>query len=182
MIPRSEIDRLLDEAKLVPGQIVNIAVSYVAVAVRRGAPKPEIASREALKRALLAARKIACPDPKLGGSSGVHIARMFEQLGIADAIRPKLVLASAPDQEMAMPGHLLASGKADLALHQVQELRAVPGIEVVGPLPRDLQANFLFSAAIMVETKEIESAKVLLRFLSTMSTTAIIKKKGMIVP
>lgn len=182
MIPRREIDGLLEAARLLPGSIVNVAVSYVALAVPSGAPKPDISSPQALKRTLLAAGRIACPDPKLGGSSGLHIAEMFDQLGIADAVRPKLVLASAPDQEMTMPGQLLASGKADLALHQVQELRAVPGIEIVGALPRDLQGNFLFSGAITAGAKDIEAAKALLRFLCSAPAKATIKAKGMISP
>jgi molybdate transport system substrate-binding protein len=144
MLPRSGIDRLAGEGKLVAGTAADLATSRVGVAVRKYSPKPDISTPEAFKRAMLAAKTIVCPDPALGGSSGVHIAKVFERLGIAEAVEPKLVFVSTPDQEATMPGHLVARGEAEVALHQVQELLAVPGVEVVGPLPGDLQGTFLF--------------------------------------
>jgi molybdate transport system substrate-binding protein len=179
MIPSSGIDRLAGEGKLVADSATDLAVSRVGVAVRKGSAKPDISSPEAFKRAMLGAKTIACPDPALGGSSGVHIAKVFERLGIADALKPKMLFVSTPDQATTMPGHLAATGKAEIALHQIQELMAVPGIEVVGPLPGDLQGTFLFSAAVMVGARDMKAAKALVEFLRTPEAKAVIKTKGM---
>ena len=126
MINRSGIERLSRAGELVPSSITDLATSIVGVAVRKGARKPDISTPEAFRRAILRAKTIACPDPTLGGSSGVHIAKVFERLGIAEAVKPKLVLVSTPEQEQTMPGHVLEQGKAEIALHQMQELMAVP--------------------------------------------------------
>ena len=179
LLPRSGIDRLAGAGKLVAGSAADLATSRVGVAVRKGSPKPDISSPEAFRRVMLAANAIACPDPALGGSSGVHIARVFERLGIAEALKPKLVLVSTPDREATMPGRLVADGKAEVALHQMQELLAVPGVEVVGPLPDDLQATFLFSAAVMVGARDVKAAKGLVAFLRTSEARDVIKEKGM---
>jgi molybdate transport system substrate-binding protein len=179
MLPRSGIDRLAGEGKLVAGSVADLATSRVGVAVRKGAPKPDISTPEAFRRAMLAAKTIACPDPALGGSSGVHIAKVFERLGIAEALRPKLVLVSTPDQEATMPGRLVARGEAEVALHQMQELMAVPGIEIAGPLPGDLQGTFLFSGAVMAGARDVKGAKALVEFLRTAEARDVIKAKGM---
>lgn len=108
IIPPAGVKRL--NGKIVIGSTSDLATSRVGVAVRKGSPKLDISTSEAFKRAMLNAKHIACPDPALGGSSGVHIARVFERLGIVEALRSKLVLASAPGEATAMPGHLLAEG------------------------------------------------------------------------
>jgi molybdate transport system substrate-binding protein len=154
-------------------------MSRVGVAVRKGTSKPDISTPEAFRRAMLEAKTIACPDPALGGSSGVHIAKVFEQLGISEAVKPKLVYVSTPEQAQTMPGHVVAEGKAGIALHQMQELMAVPGIEIVGPLPGDLQETFVFSAAIMTDANDVKAAKALVDFLRTPEARAVIKAKGM---
>jgi molybdate transport system substrate-binding protein len=179
MINRSGIEGLNGAGRVVRGSVTDLATSVVGVAVRRGTPKPDISTPEAFRRAMLKAKTIACPDPALGGSSGVHIAKVFERLGISEAVKPKLVLVSTPEQPQTMPGHVVAEGKAEIALHQMQELMAVPGIEIVGPLPVDLQGTFVFSAAIMTDAKNVKAAKALIAFLRTPEARAIIKAKGM---
>jgi molybdate transport system substrate-binding protein len=178
LIPRLAAEQLRKEGRVVAGPVV-VATSHVAVAVRRGAAKPDLSTATRFKRAMLEAKTIACPDPALGGSSGVHIANMFERLGIADAVKSKLVYSSKPGQPAAMPGQLLASGKADIALHQLPELMAVPGIEIVGPLAPDLQTTFVFSAAVLTGARDIEAAKSLIAFLGTPEAKAVINAKGM---
>ena len=179
MINRSGMERLSGAGRLVGGSVRDLATSTVGVAVRKGARKPDISTPEAFKRAMLAAKRIACPDPALGGSSGVHIAKVFERLGIADAVKPKLVLVSTPEQEQTMPGQVLAQGNAEIALHQMQELIAVPGIEIVGPLPDDLRETFIFSAGIMTDATDVKAARALIEFLRTPEARAVIKAKGM---
>lgn len=177
MVPRSGIERLRRAGKLRAGAATAIATSRVGVAVRTGAPRPDISTPEALKRALLDARSIACPDPASGGSSALHIATVFERLGIASALKTKTVFSTAPDQVAA--GAVVAAGKAELALHQIQELMAVPGIEIVGPLPDALQETFVFSAALLAGAREPAAARALLAFLTTPEARAVVKAKGM---
>lgn len=179
MINRSGIERLSGAGRLLQGSVTDLATSVVGVAVRKGASKPDISTPEAFRRAMLGAKTIACPDPALGGSSGVHIAKVFERLGISEAVKPKLVVVSTPAQAQTMPGHVVAEGKAEIALHQMQELMAVPGIEIVGPLPGDLQETFVFSAAIMTDANDVKAAKALIEFIHTPEARAIIKAKGM---
>lgn len=179
MINRVGIERLTEMGKVVRGSVTDLAASGVGVAVRRGAPKPDISSPEAFRRAMLAAKSIACTDPAIGGSSGVHIAKVFERLGISEEVRPKLVLVRTPQQAKTMPGDMVAAGKAEIALHQMQELMAVPGIDIVGPLPGALQERFVFSAAIMTQANDVEAAKAFIEFLRTPEARAVIKAKGM---
>lgn len=179
MINRVRIEPLAAVGKVLNGSITDLAMSRVGVAVRKGSPRPDISTPEAFKRMLLEARSIACPDPALGGSSGPHIAWMFEQLGIAEAVKPKLLIVSTPEQEHTMPANLVADGKAEIALHQIQELLVVPGIEVIGPLPDELQGVFVFSAAILANTQAVNTSKELIEFLRTPEARAVIKATGM---
>ena len=179
MINRSGVERLTGAGRVVQGSVTDLATSGVGVAVRKGASKPDISTPEAFRQAMLEAKTIACPDPGLGGSSGVHIVKVFERLGISEAVKPKLVFISTPEQAKSMPGHMVAEGKAEVALHQMQELMAVPGIEIVGPLPGDLQETFVFSAAIMTDANNVKAAKALIEFLRTPEARTVIKAKGM---
>lgn len=176
---RSAVEQLVANKRVVAGSVTNIATSHVGVAVAKGASKPDISSPKAFKKALLDAKTIACPDPTKSGASGTYIAKMFEQLGIAEALKSKLVLSSTPEDEKAMPGYLVATGKAEIALHQMQELLPVPGIDIVGPLPDEIQATFVFTAAITSTSKKVDISKALIQFLTTPDTKGIIKMKGM---
>jgi molybdate transport system substrate-binding protein len=179
MINRLGIDRLAETGKVVRGSIADLAASGVGVAIRKGSPRPDISSPEAFRRAMLAAKTISYTDPAVGGSSGVHIAKVFERLGITQEVRPKLVLVRTPQQAKTMPGDMVAAGKAEIALHQMQELMAVPGIDIVGPLPGALQERFVFSAAVMTGAGNVEAAEALIEFLRTPEARAVIKAKGM---
>ena len=182
IINQSSIESLTGKGRLVRGSVVDLAKSVVGVAVRKGAPKPDISTPELFKRAMLEATAIACPDPALGGSSGIHIGKVFERLGIAEAVKTKLVYVSTPKQELTMPGYVVAEGKAEIALHQMQELMAVPGIEIVGPLPGELHGTFVFSVAIMTGANDVKAAKAFIEFLRTPEASGVIKAKGMEVP
>jgi molybdate transport system substrate-binding protein len=178
LIPRAGIEQLVQAGRIAAGPI-DVATSRVGVAVRTGARKPDISSPAALKHTLLDAKTIACPDPALGGSSGVHINRVFQQLGIATMVKDKLVLSSTPQDEATMPGVLVATGRAEIAMHQIQELMAVRGIALVGPLPDDLQETFVFSAAILSGSRQHKAAQSLVNFLLTPSVRAVITTIGM---
>lgn len=179
LIPRSALDRLAETGKLVAGAPTDLAASVVGVAVRKGSAKPDIASPEAFKRAMLAAKTIACTSPETGGSSALHVAKVFERLGIANSVKLKLVLSGGGSGQTGPPGESVATGKAEIAVHQMQELLVVPGIEIVGPLPGALQETFLFSAAVVAGSKDLAGAKALIEFLATPAAKAVIKAKGM---
>ncbi len=174
IIPRQGIDGFVKDGKAAAGDVTVIARSGLGVAVRKGAPKPDISSPEALKRTLLAAKSITYSNPALGGASGIHFAKVLDRLGIANEMKPKTVF-SPP----AAGGLLVANGKAEMAVFQIQDLMPVAGIELVGPLPGDLQDTIVFSAAIMTGTKNAELAKALVDFLRTPEAAAVIKAKGM---
>ena len=179
MILRSSFERLTQAGKIAPASVTDLASSIAAVAVRHGAPKPDISSVEAFKRMLLDARLIARPNPADGGASGVHIEQVLKRLAILDEVNAKTVAYGQPRDPEAMPGYKVAVGRADLALHQLQELLAVHGIDIVGPFPKELQGTFLFSAGIITSAKDVAAAKALVNFLRTPDATAVIRAKGM---
>lgn len=181
MINRSFIENLANEGRVPSGSVAHVARSVAAVAVRKGAAKPDISSPEAFKHLLLSAKSVARPPPSVGGSSAYHIVKVLERLGITDEVNSKSVMVEAgqPGQVAESAGDALAKGKAEIALHQLQELMAVPGIEIVGPFPGELQGNFTFSAAIGANAKAIEAGKALIEFLRTPDAMRVIKAKGM---
>ena len=179
MILRSGLERLTRAEKILPGSVTDLASSIAAVAVRRGAPRPDIFSAEAFKRMLLDAKSIARPNPADGGASGVHIEGVLKRLGILDEVNAKTTAFGRPGDPQAMPGYKVATGRAEIALHQLQELLAVPGIDIVGPFPGDLQGAFMFSAGIDKGAREADAAKVLINFLRAPDAAAIIAGKGM---
>jgi molybdate transport system substrate-binding protein len=179
MILRSSFERPTQAGKIAPGSVTDLASSIAAVAVRHGAPKPDISSVEAFKHMLLDARSIARPNPADGGASGVHIEQVLKRLSILDEVNAKTVAYGQPTDPEAMPGYKVAVGRADLALHQLQELLAVHGIDIVGPFPKELQGAFIFSAGIITSAKDRTAAKALIDFLRTPESAKVIKAKGM---
>jgi molybdate transport system substrate-binding protein len=175
VIPRQGIDSIVKDGKAASGNVTVVARSGISVAVRKGAPKPDISSPEALKRTLLAAKSITYSNPAAGGASGIHFANVLDRLGIANEMKPKTVLAKPGDET----GVLVANGKAEIGVHHLQVLMPVAGIEIVGPLPGDLQDTIVFAAVIMDGTKSAEASKALVNFLRTPEVAAVIKAKGM---
>jgi molybdate transport system substrate-binding protein len=179
LINRTGIDSLAKSGKVIAASTTDIASSVAAVAVRNGTPKPDISTVESFTRALLAARSIARPSSAVGGSSGDYIAGMLARLGIADEVNAKSMINECPDEIFAAPGYMVANGRAELALHQLQELMAVPGVDIVGPFPGELQARFMFSAALTTAAKQDDAGKRLIEFLRTAEAMALIRAKGM---
>ncbi len=134
VVPPGGIEPLVKAGKVVDGSAVRLARVAIGVAVKKGAPSPDISSVAAFQDALLKARAVAYIDPAAGGSSGIYLSELFVKLGIADRIKPKAVL---------VPGGLVAerlvNDQADIALHQISEILAVPGATLVGPIPREIQ-------------------------------------------
>jgi molybdate transport system substrate-binding protein len=148
-----------------------IARSGVGIGVRKGAPRPDIGNAVALKRTLLAAKSITWAKE---GQSGIYFASVLERIGIADQMKPKVVLAPSG----AVVGNLVASGQVELGVILVNELMAAPGVEVLGPLPPELQNYTVFHAGVGVGSKDSSAAKALIKFLTTPSAGAVFKAKG----
>ena len=168
------IDSLIKAGKVTDGTNTPIASSGMGVAVLTGAPKPDISTPDAFKRALLAAKAVAYTDPSSGGASGVHLAKVLDRLGIADEVNAKAKLGRG-----VPAGSFVVKGEADIAIQQIPELLGVQGVEVVGPLPGDLQNVTTFATGIPLGSTQAEAATLLVRFLQTPESAAVIKKHGL---
>jgi molybdate transport system substrate-binding protein len=164
------IDDLAKQGKVVTESKKDVARSGVGVAVKAGAPKPDISTPDALKSAVLSAKSIGYSRE---GASGVAFARVLERLGIADQVRTKY------KDTGTKAGEMLAAGEIDLAAAQIPELMAVPGVEVVGPLPAELQTVTIFSVGLATEAQEPAAAKALIEFLSGPRAAPVYKTKGL---
>jgi molybdate transport system substrate-binding protein len=162
---------LIKQGKVVPDSRVDLVKSKIGVAVKSGAPKPDISSADALKRALLAAKSVAYSD----SASGVYVStEMFERLGIANEMKDKAKkIPATPVAE------IVAHGDAEIGLQQISELKAVAGIDIVGPLPDELQKIAVFSAGIASVSKEPGAGRALIKFLASPAASAAIIKSGL---
>jgi molybdate transport system substrate-binding protein len=165
------IDDFIKSGKIVPGSRVNIARSGVGVAVRAGAPKPDISTTEAVKKTLLAAKSIGYST----GPSGVYLTGLFARLGVADAIKTKLKQTPTG----ILVGNLVASGEAEIGFQQVSELAHFPGVDFVGPLPGDIQEITVFAGGIQVGAKQVDAAKDWVKFLTAPAAAPAFKSKGL---
>src|SRR5579863_6670162 len=163
ILSRAGIDQLSKQGKIAPGSDVTLAGSGVAIAVKAGAPKPDISSPEALKNALLSCRSIAYSEPSAGGASGVYFAKLLERMGIADAMKPKTKYPPAG----GFSAELLLTGEAELAVQQKPELLHVAGAEIVGFLPGELNVVTMFAAGIVPGSGNTEAGQKLIAFLRT---------------
>lgn len=167
----SAIDELAKQGKVAAGSKRVIARCGIGVAVLAGANKPDIGTVEAFKRALLAARSVAWTQE---GASGMYFSGLIERLGIAGEMQAKAVR-----QPGGLIGELVAAGKAELAVQQIPELMAVPGIELVGPLPKEIQQITVSSAGVFADTKHSGAAQALLDFLSTPDSARVFRERGL---
>jgi molybdate transport system substrate-binding protein len=167
------MEALEKQGRLVSGSARRVASSGVGFATRKGAPKPDISTREALVRTLLSARCIAYSDPSGGGASGIHFAEVVQRLGIA-----REVDAKARKAKGALNGEALLSGEADLAVQQIPELLAVQGIEFVGPLPGELQLMTPFSAGVIAATGNLGEAQRVIEFVASEDGARILSAHG----
>ncbi|MCC7348906.1 MAG: substrate-binding domain-containing protein [Variibacter sp.] len=174
VVSPAALDDLAKAGKLAGGARANLARVGVGVMVRAGAPKPDIATVEAFKRAVLAAQSVAYIDPESGGSSGIYLAKLFERLGIADAVKPKAKLKRG-----GYVADLVKSGEAELGIHQISEIVPVKEVTLVGPLPAEIQNYTTYAAGISAQAREAAAAQALLRTLTGPATAAVLQEKGM---
>jgi molybdate transport system substrate-binding protein len=165
------LDDLLKEGKVAAGSRVDLARSVIALAVRTGAPKPDISSVEAFKRAMLAAKSVAFSE----SASGVYLSTdLFPRLGIGAEMKAK------SKKIIGEPvGAAVARGEAEIAFQQVSELRPVAGIEIVGELPAELQVVTIFAAGVATGARDANAARGLIAFLASPTAAATIAKSGM---
>lgn len=152
-----------------------LATVAVGVAVRAGAPKPDISTPEAVKRMLLAARFISYPDASRGAAAGVSFNETLKTLGIADQMKPKIKAAQGGAGAMA----LLAKGEIDIGLTFISEIITEPGVEVVGPLPREISTPTALVGFISAHAKSADAAATLLRYLSSPEAAIVYRASGM---
>lgn len=162
---------LIKQGKVISDSRVDLVKSPIGIAVKSGAPKPDISSADSLKRALLAAKSIAYSD----SASGVYVStEMFEKLGIANAMKDKARKIPATPV-----GEIVAHGDAEIGFQQISELLPVQGVDIVGPLPAELQKITVFSAGIATISKEPDAGKALIKFLASPAARDTIVKSGM---
>jgi molybdate transport system substrate-binding protein len=168
---RGGIDDLVTRGKITPASVRDVARSGIGVAVRRGAPRPDIRSPEALKRAVMAAKTVGYST----GPSGVYLAGLFERMGIADAVQAKL--RSVPSGGTI--GSIVASGEAELGFQQISELVHAPGIDFVGPLPDAVQYTTVVTAGLPANADDPVAAEALATFLAGPAAKAALERAGL---
>jgi molybdate transport system substrate-binding protein len=166
------IDDLIRQGKMVAGSRVDLVRSAIGIAVRQGAPRPDIGSAAALKQTLLSARTISYSKT---GISGVYFPTVLERLGIAEQVAAKVLI---PPSGVPV-GEVVAKGDAEIGVQQISELLPVPGIEIVGPLPAELQKVTVFSAGMFVGVTDPQAAKALVALLTSAVARPVYERKGM---
>jgi molybdate transport system substrate-binding protein len=167
------LSELAGKGKVESGS-TTLARVGVGVMVKAGAPRPDIGSVESFKQALLAAKSIGYIDPASGGSSGIYVQGLLDKLGISEQIKPKAKL-----KQGGYVADLVASGEAELGIHQISEIVPATGVTLVGPLPSEIQNFTTYAAGIAAGTRGPDAAKQLARFLAGAETAAVLKAKGM---
>jgi molybdate transport system substrate-binding protein len=170
IITRQAIDRLVRDGIIVDASTANLAQSAVGLAVRAGAPKPDIATVAALRRTLVDSNSIAFTRL---GASGVHFAQVIERLGIADEVRRKAHIGDA------YVGEVVARGEAELAVQQISELMPVKGIDIVGPLPDEVQKISVFAAGIFRVARDPDGAGKLIAYLAEPRLAPVLIRNGL---
>ena len=167
------VDELAKAGKLA-GTSTGIARSLMGVGVRSGTPHPDIGTAASLRKTLLAVKAVTFSDPGTGAASGVHTVKIFEQLGIADVMKPKYRLGDGTSS-----GRMVVSGEAELAIWQISAMKPVKGLDVVGPLPAELQLVTHLSAVVGAGATAPDAAKALIGFFTSPEAAAAMRARGL---
>ena len=174
VITPAAIDQLAAKGNVAPDTKTMLARVAIGVMVRPGTPLPNISSVGAFKQALLDAKSVAYIDPASGGSSGIYLDKLFEKIGIADAVRAKAKLKRG-----GYVADLLVSGDAELGIHQISEIVPVKGVVLVGPLPPEIQNYTSYAGAVSSTAKDTAAAKAFIELLAGPAGSAVLREKGM---
>lgn len=169
LLPRPDLDTLAGAGKIAAGTQTDVTRSAVGFCVKAGAPKPDIGTVDALKRALLNARSIGYSD----GPSGAYIAELLRRLGIAEAVKAKTVLTSR------LVAEIVAEGEAEVGMQQIVAILPVKGAELVGPLPSELQNIIIYAAGLAPAAAQNGAARTFMAFMAMPEVVGLIRAKGM---
>jgi molybdate transport system substrate-binding protein len=173
ILTRAGIDALVKSGKIAPKSDATLASASMALAAKSGAPKPDISSPEAFRRALLAAKSIATGDPASGGASSVYFNKLLVQMGLSEQLKAKMKIAP----QGKLPADLVAAGEAELGAMQTSEL--APGTELVGVFPWELNNVTVFALGLATSAKDANAAVALIKFLESPEAAAVYKAKGL---
>jgi molybdate transport system substrate-binding protein len=171
ILTREGLEELAAEGQVASESCVELARSYVGIAVKGGSSRPDITSETALRKALLAARAVAYSQ---AGASGIYFAKLIERMGIAADVNARAVVTQGFTAER------LISGEADLAVQQISELKQIAGVDIVGPIPLELQTAAVFSAGRMASTTKVAQADRLLKFLASPDVVPVLRETGLV--
>jgi molybdate transport system substrate-binding protein len=164
-------------SKVVESSVKPLARVGIGLAIKQGAPPPNISTVDAFKQTLLAARTIAYTDPASGGTTGIYLAKLIEKMGIAEQLKPKTVLVKG-----GLAAEKLMTGEAEIAMQPASELLAVPGAVLVGPIPLEVQSYTIYAGGVSSAARDQSAADALLAALHGPDKAALLKKKGMELP
>ena len=181
ILTKPRADKLVRSAKLAGGSVMTLAQVAIGLAVKKGAPKPDIGTVDAFKRTLTNAKSIAYIDPAAGGTSGIHLAQVLDKLGLANELKSKIHLVSPqPGQNSARVADLGARGDVEIGMQPISELKEVDGVDVVGPIPAELQSpDLVYVAGASNLSEQPLAAKALIDFLAGAKAKEVYKAKGM---
>src|ERR1700726_724879 len=171
ILTKQALDDLAADGSVVAASCVDLARSFVGIAVKAGVAHPDIATEAALRATLLGARSIAYSRI---GASGILFAQLIERLGIAAAVNARARIIPS-----GFTAELLLTGEADLAVQQISELKLVGGVEVVGPIPRELQTAAVFSAGRLAASKQAAQSEALLKYLASPEVAPVLRQSGL---
>ena len=171
VVTREGIETLIQEGKVVADSRAELASAGLGIAVKRGAPKPDISTVDALKRTLLATKSVTYTA---SGASGQYFAKLLERLGIAEEMKPKSNILKS-----GLAGDVVARGESELAVQMMSEILAVPAAELVGPLPAEVQSTMMFTAGTLAVSARGSEARALVNYLRNPAVGAVFKAKGL---
>jgi molybdate transport system substrate-binding protein len=177
IVTRAGAEDLIARGRGLPDSIADVARSFIGVCVAKGAARPDLTSAETFRRAMLTARSVALSKPVGGGASGAHMAKVFAELGITVDVAKKAIYSVGGPAGLV--GLIVKRGEAEIGIQQMAELLAVPGIDVVGPLPEAVQSVTQFTAFVPSAAARPQSGRAVIDFLRNGVAKAVIKAKGL---
>jgi molybdate transport system substrate-binding protein len=176
---QSRIEELGIAGKIIPDTAVVAARSLIGVAVRAGRPKPDVSSVDAFVRALRGATSIACADPAFGTASGLYLRDLFDRLGLTEELKPKLRFVGAAGGEPVVVCAAVADGTAELGIQQIAEIVPLRDVDLVGPLPPEIQHTTEFAVAVVSAATDQRSAREFVKFFASPAAKAVVRLHGM---